>query len=129
MQHYLPALVFAGIGAGIGIVFALANTVLGPRPRRRDTDPYESGIADRARGQQRGDPQERGPGGGVQLRVDVGEPEHPVDPERDEEQADDDQRVGDPREPVHRGLSVRLPVLGVARRREGGNEGEQRRRR
>jgi len=44
MQHYPPALVFAGIGAAIGIVFALVNTVLGPRPRRRDTDPYESGM-------------------------------------------------------------------------------------
>jgi len=44
MQAYLPALVFVLIGAGLGVIFASINGVLGPRRPRRDASPYESGM-------------------------------------------------------------------------------------
>ncbi len=44
MQAYLPAVVFVLIGAGLGVVFATINTLLGPRRSRRDASPYESGM-------------------------------------------------------------------------------------
>jgi NADH-quinone oxidoreductase subunit A len=47
IRSYLPALVFVGLGAILGLVFAYLNTVLGPRggpQRRAKTDPYESGL-------------------------------------------------------------------------------------
>jgi NADH-quinone oxidoreductase subunit A len=47
IRSYLPAIVFIGIGSAIGLVFALANSLLGPRrvPRRAaTTDPYECGL-------------------------------------------------------------------------------------
>jgi NADH-quinone oxidoreductase subunit A len=47
LRSYLPALVFVFLGAGIGLVFAGANSVLGPRRRRgipHKQDPYESGL-------------------------------------------------------------------------------------
>jgi NADH-quinone oxidoreductase subunit A len=47
IRSYLPALVFVGLGAILGLVFAYLNTVLGPKghPRRAaTTDPYESGL-------------------------------------------------------------------------------------
>jgi NADH-quinone oxidoreductase subunit A len=44
MRHYLPALVFVGLGAGIGALLVLANAWLGARTRRRDVAPYECGL-------------------------------------------------------------------------------------
>jgi NADH-quinone oxidoreductase subunit A len=47
IRSYLPALVFVGLGAILGLVFAYLNTVLGPkglRHRRATEDPYESGM-------------------------------------------------------------------------------------
>jgi NADH-quinone oxidoreductase subunit A len=47
IQSYAPALVFVGLGAILGLVFAFLNTVLGPRDHKRraaTTDPYESGL-------------------------------------------------------------------------------------
>ena len=47
IRTYLPALVFVGLGTAIGIVFAVINTVLGARPKRKraaQAEPYESGM-------------------------------------------------------------------------------------
>jgi NADH-quinone oxidoreductase subunit A len=47
IRSYLPALVFVGLGAALGLVFAYLNTMLGPkglRHRRATADPYESGL-------------------------------------------------------------------------------------
>ena len=47
IRAYLPALVFVGLGAILGAVFALANSLLGPKPRHRraaTAEPYESGL-------------------------------------------------------------------------------------
>ena len=46
IRSYLPAIVFLLLGAGLGAVFAMINTWLGPRVRRRPSteDPYESGL-------------------------------------------------------------------------------------
>jgi NADH-quinone oxidoreductase subunit A len=47
IRAYLPALVFIGLGAILGLVFAFANTLLGPRGYREQTataDPYECGL-------------------------------------------------------------------------------------
>ena len=47
IRSYLPALVFVGLGAILGMVFTFANALLGPRnykPRKATTDPYESGL-------------------------------------------------------------------------------------
>ena len=44
LRSYLPALVFVALGSGIGIVFVFANSWLGPRGRRRNSEPYESGM-------------------------------------------------------------------------------------
>jgi NADH-quinone oxidoreductase subunit A len=47
IRGYLPAIVFVVLGAGLGAVFAVANSFLGPKPRhrRRSTaEPYESGL-------------------------------------------------------------------------------------
>jgi NADH-quinone oxidoreductase subunit A len=44
LRSYLPALVFFVLGAGLGLVFTFANTLLGPRTRRRNSDPYECGL-------------------------------------------------------------------------------------
>jgi NADH-quinone oxidoreductase subunit A len=47
IRSYLPALVFVGLGAILGLVFAYLNTVLGPkglRHRRATAEPYESGL-------------------------------------------------------------------------------------
>jgi NADH-quinone oxidoreductase subunit A len=44
LRTYLPALVFLVLGAGLGLVFTFANTLLGPRTRRRNNDPYECGL-------------------------------------------------------------------------------------
>jgi NADH-quinone oxidoreductase subunit A len=45
LRSYLPAIVFLVLGAGVGVAFALLNSVLGPRratPRKQD--PYECGL-------------------------------------------------------------------------------------
>ena len=46
-RSYLPALVFVGLGAILGLVFAFGNALLGPRNIRRqeaNADPYECGL-------------------------------------------------------------------------------------
>jgi NADH-quinone oxidoreductase subunit A len=47
IRSYLPALVFVGLGAILGLVFAYLNTLVGPktsRHRSATADPYESGL-------------------------------------------------------------------------------------
>jgi NADH-quinone oxidoreductase subunit A len=48
IRSYLPALVFVGLGAAIGLVFAFGNALLGPRnlrpPPKATADPYECGL-------------------------------------------------------------------------------------
>jgi NADH-quinone oxidoreductase subunit A len=47
IRSYLPALVFVGLGTILGLVFAFANTLLGPRnfrPQKATADPYECGL-------------------------------------------------------------------------------------
>ncbi len=52
IRSYLPALVFIGLGSVIGLVFAMANSLLGPRLARRQAatdDPYECGLPSEVR--------------------------------------------------------------------------------
>ncbi len=49
LRAYLPALVFFVLGAGLGLLFTFANTLLGPRTRRRNNDPYECGLPSEVR--------------------------------------------------------------------------------
>ena len=47
IRSYLPAIVFVGLGAILGLTFVVLNSVLGPKPRRRwemQDDPYECGL-------------------------------------------------------------------------------------
>ena len=47
IRSYLPAIVFVGLGAALGLIFAFLNTLIGPKPRRRwemQNDPYECGL-------------------------------------------------------------------------------------
>ena len=47
IRSYAPALVFVGLGAILGLVFAYLNTMLGPKGLRRrpsTEEPYESGM-------------------------------------------------------------------------------------
>jgi NADH-quinone oxidoreductase subunit A len=46
IRSYLPALVFVGLGGVLGLVFAVANSLLGPKRRRVEStgDPYECGL-------------------------------------------------------------------------------------
>ena len=47
IRAYLPALVFVGLGAILGGIFAMANSLLGPKPKHRraaTAEPYESGL-------------------------------------------------------------------------------------
>jgi NADH-quinone oxidoreductase subunit A len=51
LKSYLPILVFALLGLGVGTAFVMLNHLIGPkRPKRataaslRQTEPYESGI-------------------------------------------------------------------------------------
>ena len=46
IRSYLPALVFVGLGSLIGLVFAMANSYLGPKRRSQQAqgDPYECGL-------------------------------------------------------------------------------------
>jgi NADH-quinone oxidoreductase subunit A len=54
IRSYLPALVFLGLGAILGLVFATANSALGkylgrnPAPRSQ-ADPYECGLPSEVR--------------------------------------------------------------------------------
>ena len=45
LKSYLPALVFLVLGGIVGVVFTMANSVLGPsRPGKVKSEPYESGL-------------------------------------------------------------------------------------
>ena len=49
IRSYLPALVFVGIGALLGLIFVTVNSFLGSvmargRPPRSQADPYECGL-------------------------------------------------------------------------------------
>jgi NADH-quinone oxidoreductase subunit A len=45
LSAYLPALVFLALGITVGVVFTLANNVLGPRrPGKVKSEPYECGL-------------------------------------------------------------------------------------
>ena len=46
IRSYLPALVFVGLGSLLGLIFAVANTYLGPKRRsvKAKGDPYECGL-------------------------------------------------------------------------------------
>jgi len=46
IRSYLPALVFVGLGSVLGLVFAVANSFLGPKRRHQPSqgDPYECGL-------------------------------------------------------------------------------------
>jgi NADH-quinone oxidoreductase subunit A len=47
IRAYLPAIVFVVLGIGLGVVFALLNTWIGPKSRFRrasTAEPYESGL-------------------------------------------------------------------------------------
>jgi NADH-quinone oxidoreductase subunit A len=47
LRSYLPAVVFLLLGTGVGGAFAVLNTYVGPRRRRRiksKADPYECGL-------------------------------------------------------------------------------------
>jgi NADH-quinone oxidoreductase subunit A len=52
IRSYLPALVFIGLGSLIGLVFAMANSLLGPKVTHRQAataDPYECGLPSEVR--------------------------------------------------------------------------------
>jgi NADH-quinone oxidoreductase subunit A len=50
LKSYLPALVFLGLGIGVGTAFTLLNTVLGPsRPGKTKSEPYECGLPSEVR--------------------------------------------------------------------------------
>lgn len=45
LSAYLPALVFLALGITVGVVFTLANGLLGPRrPNPTKSEPYECGL-------------------------------------------------------------------------------------
>jgi NADH-quinone oxidoreductase subunit A len=47
IRSYLPAIVFVGLGAILGLTFAVLNTYLGPKRKPRwemQADPYECGL-------------------------------------------------------------------------------------
>jgi NADH-quinone oxidoreductase subunit A len=47
IRSYLPAIVFVGLGAILGLTFAVLNSVLGPKRRanwKMQADPYECGL-------------------------------------------------------------------------------------
>jgi NADH-quinone oxidoreductase subunit A len=51
IRSYLPALVFVGLGTILGLVFAMLNSLIGPKGRQREatTDPYECGLPSEVR--------------------------------------------------------------------------------
>ena len=47
IRSYLPAIVFVGLGAILGLTFAVLNSIVGPRRKSRwemQADPYECGL-------------------------------------------------------------------------------------
>ncbi len=46
IRSYLPAILFIGLGAGIGLTFTVLNSVLGPKGKQGAAtgDPYECGL-------------------------------------------------------------------------------------
>ena len=45
LKSYLPALVFLALGIGVGVLFTMVNSLLGPkRPSKVKSEPYESGL-------------------------------------------------------------------------------------
>ena len=47
IRSYLPAIVFVGLGAILGLIFAVINSFVGPRRKPRwemQADPYECGL-------------------------------------------------------------------------------------
>jgi NADH-quinone oxidoreductase subunit A len=47
IRSYLPAIVFVGLGAILGLTFAVLNSLVGPRRKPRwemQADPYECGL-------------------------------------------------------------------------------------
>ena len=45
LKSYLPALVFLALGIGVGVLFTMVNSLLGPkRPSKLKSEPYESGL-------------------------------------------------------------------------------------
>ena len=45
LSAYLPALVFLALGITVGVVFTMANNLLGPRrPNKTKGEPYECGL-------------------------------------------------------------------------------------
>jgi NADH-quinone oxidoreductase subunit A len=46
IRSYLPALVFIGLGTILGLVFAMVNSIIGPKTTQRPStvDPYECGL-------------------------------------------------------------------------------------
>ena len=45
IRSYLPAIVFLTLGLGVGVVFAIINSVIGPRRAiEAKGDPYECGL-------------------------------------------------------------------------------------
>jgi NADH-quinone oxidoreductase subunit A len=46
IRSYLPALVFVGLGSLLGLIFAVANSFIGPKRKQRQAkgDPYECGL-------------------------------------------------------------------------------------
>jgi NADH-quinone oxidoreductase subunit A len=45
LRSYLPAIVFVLLGAGVGVAFAVLNSVIGPhRATPQKDDPYECGL-------------------------------------------------------------------------------------
>ena len=46
IRSYLPALVFVGLGSVLGLIFAVANSFIGPKGATRAStdDPYECGL-------------------------------------------------------------------------------------
>jgi NADH-quinone oxidoreductase subunit A len=47
IRSYLPAIVFVGLGAILGLTFAVLNSFLGPKRKSRwemQADPYECGL-------------------------------------------------------------------------------------
>ncbi len=45
IRSYLPAIVFLTLGLGVGVVFAIINSILGPRRAiESKADPYECGL-------------------------------------------------------------------------------------
>jgi NADH-quinone oxidoreductase subunit A len=52
IRSYLPALVFVVLGVGLGGIFVVLNSIIGPKPRHQrpaTADPYECGLPSEVR--------------------------------------------------------------------------------